>query len=435
MNSSSEVWTALLSILEKDLTVTAVKTWFSTCEFVELKENILVLHCTSEFKRNVILNVYSERIKAALKEIFGSGDFEIMVLTDNEYADYAGEISTEVDPFDDSRFTFDRFVVGASNRMAHAAAMAVARNPAAAYNPLFIYGGPGLGKTHLLYAIGHEIKRSHHEFRIVYIKGDEFTNELVSAIQSGRNTDFRDKYRFADLLLVDDIQFIAGKIQTQEEFFHTFNTPYEAGKQIVLTSDRPPKEMLRLEERLRSRFEWGLLMDIQPPDYETRLAIIRNKAQSMGVPLEDHIAEYIAENVTENIRQLEGTVKKILAYRELIADADINIELVEKITHEIIRGDREYTPDMIIEKVAAYYSITPDEIKGSSRQKNTALARQISMYLIRKLINMPLTDIGAVMGNKDHSTVMHSIKKIESGMATPEFADVIRDITANITNK
>ena len=435
MNSSSEVWTALLSILEKDLTVTAVKTWFSTCEFVELKENILVLHCTSEFKRNVILNVYSERIKAALKEIFGSGDFEIMVLTDNEYADYAGEISTEVDPFDDSRFTFDRFVVGASNRMAHAAAMAVARNPAAAYNPLFIYGGPGLGKTHLLYAIGHEIKRSHHEFRIVYIKGDEFTNELVSAIQSGRNTDFRDKYRFADLLLVDDIQFIAGKIQTQEEFFHTFNTLYEAGKQIVLTSDRPPKEMLRLEERLRSRFEWGLLMDIQPPDYETRLAIIRNKAQSMGVPLEDHIAEYIAENVTENIRQLEGTVKKILAYRELIADADINIELVEKITHEIIRGDREYTPDMIIEKVAAYYSITPDEIKGSSRQKNTALARQISMYLIRKLINMPLTDIGAVMGNKDHSTVMHSIKKIESGMATPEFADVIRDITANITNK
>mgnify|MGYP004524252451 CR=1 FL=1 len=435
MNSSSEVWTALLSILEKDLTVTAVKTWFSTCEFVELKENILVLHCTSEFKRNVILNVYAERLKAALKEIFGSGDFEIMVLTDNEYADYAGEISTEVDPFDDSRFTFDRFVVGASNRMAHAAAMAVARNPAAAYNPLFIYGGPGLGKTHLLYAIGHEIKRSHREFRIVYIKGDEFTNELVSAIQSGKNTDFRDKYRFADLLLVDDIQFIAGKIQTQEEFFHTFNTLYEAGKQIVLTSDRPPKEMLRLEERLRSRFEWGLLMDIQPPDYETRLAIIRNKAQSMGVPLEDHIAEYIAENVTENIRQLEGTVKKILAYRELIADADINIELVEKITHEIIRGDREYTPDMIIEKVAAYYSITPEDIKGSSRQKNTALARQISMYLIRKLINMPLTDIGAVMGNKDHSTVMHSIKKIESGMSTPEFADVIRDITANITNK
>ncbi|MDD6189287.1 MAG: chromosomal replication initiator protein DnaA [Clostridiales bacterium] len=435
MNSSSEVWSAVLALLEKDLTVTAVKTWFNDCEFVELKENMLVLHCPSEFRRNVILNVYSERIKEALKEIFGSGDFEIMVLTDDEYADYAGEVKTSVDPFDDSRFTFDRFVVGPSNQLAHAAAKAVSGRPSSTYNPLFIYGGPGLGKTHLLYAIGHELKRSRQDYRIVYIKGDEFTNELVNAIQSGKNTEFRNKYRYADLLMVDDIQFIAGKIQTQEEFFHTFNTLYEAGKQIVLTSDRPPKEMLRLEERLRSRFEWGVLVDIQPPDYETRLAIVKNKAQSMGVPLEDNIAAYIAENVTENIRQLEGTVKKILAYRELIVDADINIDLVERITKEIIRGDREYTPDMIIEKVAAYYSITADDIKGSSRQKNTALARQISMYLIRKLINMPLADIGEVIGGKDHSTVMHSIKKIESSMSTPEFADVIRDITANITNK
>ena len=435
MNSSSEVWSAVLALLEKDLTVTAMNTWFSDCEFVELKENMLVLHCPSEFRRNVILNVYPDRIKDALKEIFGSGDFEIMVLTDDEYADYAGEVKTSVDPFDDSRFTFDRFVVGPSNQLAHAAAKAVAGKSSGTYNPLFIYGGPGLGKTHLLYAIGHELKRSRQDYRIVYIKGDEFTNELVNAIQSGKNTEFRNKYRYADLLMVDDIQFIAGKIQTQEEFFHTFNTLYEAGKQIVLTSDRPPKEMLRLEERLRSRFEWGVLVDIQPPDYETRLAIVRNKAHSMGVPLEDNIAAYIAENVTENIRQLEGTVKKILAYRELIVDADINIDLVERITKEIIRGDREYTPEMIIEKVAAYYSITVEDIKGSSRQKNTALARQISMYLIRKLINMPLADIGEVMGGKDHSTVMHSIKKIESAMATPEFADVIRDITANITNK
>ncbi len=435
MNSSSEVWSAVLALLEKELTVTAVKTWFNDCEFVELKEGMLVLHCPSEFRRNVILNVYSTQIKESLHEIFGSGDFEIMVLTEDEYADYAGEVTTSIDPFDDSRFTFDRFVVGPSNQLAHAAAKAVSVKPSGTYNPLFIYGGPGLGKTHLLYAIGHELKRSKQDYRIVYIKGDEFTNELVNAIQSGKNTEFRNKYRYADLLMVDDIQFIAGKIQTQEEFFHTFNTLYEAGKQIVLTSDRPPKEMLRLEERLRSRFEWGVLVDIQPPDYETRLAIVRNKAQSMGVPIDDVIATYIAENVTENIRQLEGTVKKILAYRELIADADINIELVERITKEIIRGDREYTPDMIIEKVAAYYSITTDEIKGSSRQKNTALARQISMYLIRKLINMPLADIGEVMGGKDHSTVMHSIKKIESAMSTPDFADVIRDITANITNK
>ena len=309
MNSTSEVWGAVLALLEKDLTVTAMNTWFSDCEFVELKESMLVLHCPSEFRRNVILNVYLERIKDALKEIFGSGDFEIMVLTDDEYSDYAGEVKTSVDPFDDSRFTFDRFVVGPSNQLAHAAAKAVAGKSSGTYNPLFIYGGPGLGKTHLLYAIGHELKRSRQDYRIVYIKGDEFTNELVNAIQSGKNTEFRNKYRYADLLMVDDIQFIAGKIQTQEEFFHTFNTLYEAGKQIVLTSDRPPKEMLRLEERLRSRFEWGVLVDIQPPDYETRLAIVRNKAHSMGVPLEDNIAAYIAENVTENIRQLEGTVK------------------------------------------------------------------------------------------------------------------------------
>jgi len=435
MNSMSEVWSALLSMLEKELGPTATNLWFGECEFVELKENILVLHCSSDLKRDVILTQYPKYIRSALKELFGSDEFEIMVLTDNEYSDYAGEVETSVDPFDDSRFTFDRFVVGASNQLAHAAAQAVANKPARAYNPLFIYGGPGLGKTHLLNAIGHQLKRSHKDFRIVYVKGDDFTNDLIKAIQGGRNNEFRDKYRYADLLMVDDIQFIAGKVQTQEEFFHTFNTLYEAGKQIVLTSDRSPKEMLRLEERLRSRFESGLLADIQSPDYETRLAIVKNKAQSMGVPLEDNIAEYIAENVTDNIRQLEGTVKKILAYRELIADADINLDLVERITREIIRGDREYTPDMIIEKVANYYSITPDDIKGQSRQKNTALARQISMYLIRKLLNMPLADIGAVVGNKDHSTVMHSIKKIESSMSDPQFADTLRDITANITNK
>ena len=436
MNSAIEVWSAVLKILEVSVGETAVNIWFTDTKVVELKDNMLVLHCPNEFKRNILLKTYAEPIKTALKQIFGSGEIELMVLTDNEYSDYAGEVKTEVDPLDDSRFTFDRFVVGASNRIAYAAATAVAAKPASTYNPLFIYGGPGLGKTHLLYAIGYEIRRSRPESQIVYIKGDDFTNELVEAIQSRRNLEFRDKYRYADLLLVDDIQFIAGKIQTQEEFFHTFNTLYEAGKQIVLTSDRPPKEMLRLEERLRSRFEWGLLVDIQPPDYETRLAIVKNKALRMGVPLEEEIAQYIAENVTDNIRQLEGTVKKILAYRELIPGAHVDLDLVIRIVQEIIRGDRDYTPDLIIEKVAALYNISPDDIKGSSRQKNVALARQISMYLIRKLINMPLEDIGAVVGGKDHSTVMYSIKKVETSMASnAEFADTIRDITANITNK
>ncbi len=436
MNNAMEVWEAVLKLLEEKLSVTAIRTWFTDTEIVELKNNMLVLHCPNPYRRNILLNMYAEPIKDALHEIFGSGDFEIMVLTDNEYSDYAGEVKTEVDPLDDSRFTFDRFVVGASNRIAFAAATAVASKPATTYNPLFIYGGPGLGKTHLLYAIGHEIRRARPSAHIVYIKGDDFTNELVEAIQSRRNLEFRDKYRYADLLLVDDIQFIAGKIQTQEEFFHTFNTLYEAGRQIVLTSDRAPKEMLRLEERLRSRFEWGLLVDIQPPDYETRLAIVKKKAQRMGVPLEDEIAEYIAENVTENIRQLEGTVKKILAYRELIPGAKVDLELVNRIVREIIRGDRDYTPDLIVEKVAAFYDVTPEDARGGSRQKNVALARQISMYLIRKLINLPLTDIGAIFSGRDHSTVMHAIKKVETQMSEDaKFSDTIRDITANITNK
>ncbi len=435
MNSTSEIWKRVLAVLEEELSATAVKTWFDECEFVELKENILVLHCANKFKRNIILSTYSDLIKNTLHAIFGIGEYEITVLTDDEYSDYAGEVKTEIDPLNDSRFTFDRFVVGPSNRFAHAAAMAVANNPASTYNPLFIYGGSGLGKTHLLYAIGHEIKRSHPDYNIVYIKGDEFTNELVGAIQTGKNVEFRSKYRSANLFLVDDVQFIAGKVQTQEEFFHTFNTLHEAGRQIVLTSDRPPKEILRLEERLRSRFEWGLLADVQPPDYETRLAIVRNKAQAIGMPLEDKIAEYIAENVTDNIRQIEGTVKKILAYRKLLPDATINIERVEEITHEIIRGDREYTPQMILEKIAAYYDISADEIIGPSRQKDVSLARQITMYLIRKLTDSSLEDIGKFIGGRDHSTVMHAIKKIDSAINSGELSKVIPDITANITNK
>ncbi len=435
MNSSSEIWKKTLSILKDTLGDTAVNTFFDECEFVELKENILVLHCASKFKRDVILKTYSDLIKNTLHSIFGIGDYELTVLTDDEYSDYAGEVKTEIDPLNDSRFTFDRFVVGPSNRFAHAAAMSVANSPASAYNPLFIYGGSGLGKTHLLYAIGQEIRRKHPDFNIVYIKGDEFTNELVAAIQAGKNVEFRSKYRSANLFLVDDVQFIAGKVQTQEEFFHTFNTLHEAGRQIVLTSDRPPKEILRLEDRLRSRFEWGLLADVQPPDYETRLAIVRNKAQAIGIPLEDKIAEYIAENVTDNIRQIEGTVKKILAYRKLLPDANINLERVEEITHEIIRGDREYTPQMILERVADYYDLSTNEIISPSRQKDVALARQITMYLIRKLTDSPLEDIGKFIGGRDHSTVMHSIKKIDSAVNSGELAPVIQDITANITNK
>ncbi len=435
MNSTGEVWRGVLDILEKELTPTAIKTWFGNCRIIDLKDKLLVLHTPSEFCRDIITTRYSGSLKAALREIFGS-DFDISVISDSELSTYLDKSKAAVlNPFDGSQFTFEKFVVGTSNRFAYAAAVAVSEKPAVTYNPLFIYGDSGLGKTHLLYSIGHAIKNTFPNFRIVYIKGDDFTNELINAIQTSKSMEFKEKYRMADLLLVDDIQFIAGKVQTQEEFFHTFNALYESGKQIVLTSDRPPKEMLRLEDRLQSRFEWGLLADIQPPDFETRVAITKNKALRLGVPLPDKASHYIAENVKVNIRQIEGIVRKIQAYRDLDNNGTIDMEQVEKITKEVIRNEKVYTPEYIIEKIASYYGISIEEISGKSKIKNTAMARQISMYLMRKLTNLTLEEIGTVL-NKDHSTVLHAIRRIEDNISSsPELADVIRDITANITNK
>jgi chromosomal replication initiator protein len=293
----------MLDILEKELTPTAKKPGSETVGLLTLKI-IFLFFILPPNSPDIIVSRYTNNL-SPLEEIF-SKDFDILVVSEAELPSYLEKSrSVSVNPFDDSQFTFEKFIVGASNRFAYAAAVAVSQNPAVKYNPLFIYGDSGLGKTHLLYSIGHAMKNNFPNFCIVYIKGDDFINELVNAIGNKTNTEFREKYRMADLLLVDDIQFIAGKEQTQEEFFHTFNALYESGKQIVLTSDRPPKEMLRLEDRLKSRFEWGLLADIQPPDYETRVAIIKNKAQRLGVPLNDKVCNYIAENVKDNIRQIE----------------------------------------------------------------------------------------------------------------------------------
>ncbi|NLV49205.1 MAG: chromosomal replication initiator protein DnaA [Clostridiales bacterium] len=436
MNSASDVWLAVLKILEEKLTPTAIATWFDDCRAIDLRDDLLVIGTSTDFKRNVISSRYSEIIKSALSELF-SGECDLLVLSEGELDEYQSNMQPEgFNPFDSSQFTFDRFIVGSANRFAQAAAIAVANNPAKAYNPLFIYGDPGLGKTHLLYAIGHSLKANRPDFRIVYVKGDDFTNELIQAIQTNQNAAFREKYRSTDLLLVDDIQFIAGKEMTQEEFFHTFNTLYESGKQIVLTSDRHPEDMMRLDDRLKSRFEWGLTADIQPPDYETRVAIVKNKAEQLGLILPDRISQYIAENIRSNVRQIEGTVKKIAAYRDLLYNSEIDIELVEKITRDIIRGEREYTPELIISKTAACYGVSADDVKSSSRAKATTQARQVAMYLMRKFINMSLVEIGACFGNRDHATVIHAIKKIETLVSTsPEDADIIRDITTNITNK
>ena len=435
MNSASDVWQAVLKLLEQHLSTTAISTWFSDCQVVELLDNRLILHTGSTFSQEVIMTRYLDLVKDALKEIF-SADFDVQVIGDEELARRINRQPPLRQEFlGGDQFTFDRFVVGPTNRIAYAAALAVSQNPAIKYNPLFIYGDSGLGKTHLLYSIANALRITRPDFRIVYIKGDDFTNELINAIQTGSNSEFREKFRMADLLLVDDIQFIAGKIQTQEEFFHTFNALYESGRQIVLTSDRAPKDMLRLEDRLKSRFEGGLMVDVQPPDYETRVAILKNKASRMGIPLAEEACVYIAENIKANIRQIEGILKKIQAYLELERSGTLDMALVENITKEVIRSERSYTPEYIVEKTASFYDLSPEDILGKGKTKNIAAARQMATYLMRKLTTLTLEEIGNVL-NRDHSTILHSIRKIEESVNTDAaLSDTVRDITANIMNK
>ena len=303
MNSLRDIWNEVLKILSKQLTPIAITTWFSDCEPVEVEDCRLVLHTSTDFKRSILLSRFADIIKAALYDLF-SCEFELTILAGDEINDYSSAKKEEDNLLPEmAGYTFDRFIVGTSNKFAHAAAVAVAENPGKNYNPLFIYGNSGLGKTHLLLAIGQAIHERDRTKKIAYIKGDEFTNQLVKSIKDGTAEEFRTKYRNVDLFLVDDIQFIAGKQQTQNEFFHTFNNIYEAGHQIVITSDRTPMEMSLLDDRLRTRFEGGLMADIQPPDLETRMAIIRNKAAQLGLLLSDEAVEYIASNITANIRQ------------------------------------------------------------------------------------------------------------------------------------
>ena len=435
MNSLQDIWNGIMEILGRELTPTAINTWFSDCTPVEMVNNRLVIHTPTEFKRDIIQSRFAGTITDALSDLF-SADFKLTILAGDELDSYISETKTDDTLPEVAGFTFDNFVVGPSNKYAHAAAIAVAENPGKLYNPLFIYGNSGLGKTHLLLAIGSAIHAKNPKAKIVYVKGDDFTNDLVHAIQVGGGEDLRAKYRSADLLLMDDIQFIAGKQQTQEEFFHTFNTLYEAGKQIVVTSDRPPMEMNKLEDRIRTRLEWGLMADVQPPDLETRMAITRNKAAQFGVVLPDEVVTFIGETVTSNIRQLEGVVKKLTAYRDLLED-DITVSSVRRAIKDVIRvGTYVPTPNVIIAETARYFSVSEEALRGQSRQKNTATARQVAMYLCRNLTNMALTDIGAQFEGRNHATVLASIRKIEDMMqASQEFAMVIRDVTYNINSK
>ena len=434
MNPAVEIWSKVLTLLQNEMTTTTINAWFDDATAVALDGDKFVLYSPTPFKRDIIAARYVPAIQNALQELF-SAQFQVEVLTEGELAAYQQEQPKKNDFFPGTEeYTFDRFVVGSSNKFAHAAALAVAENPGQIYNPLYIHGESGLGKTHLLYAIAHNIHQKNPNMSVVYVKGETFTNELIQAIREGRNQEFRDKYRFADVFLMDDVQFVAGRASTQEELFHTFNSLYELKKQIVFTSDRPPKEMLRLEDRLKTRFEWGLLADIQPPDYETRMAIIKNKAIRMGLDLPDTLLQLIAENITANVRQIEGTVNKIMAYQQLMGDSvdkDTVFRAVKGMFKD--RSDIVPTADVIIDEVCKFYNIDPDALRGQGRTKDISLARQIAMYQIRSMTNLSLKEIGKEFEGRDHTTVLHSIERITKMVKEdPEIKEIIKDITANI---
>ena len=437
MDSFKEAWGIICEYCRQNLTEVAYKTWISKIEPVRLDfgEGKAILMVPAEFHRQTLTRGYMQLLNDAFASVFGEGIKICFTVPDEIVTREPEQNDISVDA--DYEFTFSSFIVGSSNKFAHAASLAVATNPGGSYNPLFIYGNSGLGKTHLLYAIRNEIHRTNPEKIIQYVKGDDFTNELIEAIRLNAASDFRNKYRKSDVLLVDDIQFIGGKESTQEEFFHTFNSLYEAKSQIVLTSDRPPKEIKTLEDRLKSRFESGLIADIQPPDFETRIAIIKRKAELLEMNLPDDIVEYIATRLKTNIRQLEGVVKKLKAKSQLYGEK-VTINVAQKTISDILNNDQPppLTVEKIIDEVARTFGITSDDIRSSKRNSNISNARQIAIYAVREITDLSMNLIGEEFGNRDHSTIVYAIKQIEKNMTKdPKLKATVEDIIKNIRDR
>lgn len=440
MESFKEVWELVREYCRSKVSEVAFNTWISEIQPVKMENNEAVVFVRANFQRKIISSMYSGLIAEAFENTVGF-PMSLKVVTGEEGYIPEGEenqketVSLPVQG-PDYDYTFNTFIVGSSNNLAYAAAQAVAAKPAGIYNPLFIYGNSGLGKTHLLNAICHEIKEKNRNVRILYTRGEDFTNELINYIAAKNTAEFHNKYRNCDVLLVDDIQFIAGKIQTQEEFFHTFNSLYQDGKQIVLTSDRPPKEIQTLEDRLRTRFEWGLLTDIQPPDFETRVAILKRKAQLLDIDIPNDVVEYIAEKLKTNIRQLEGTVKKIKAYSGI--GHTPSIILAQNAIRDIL-SDNQPTPitvEKIIMEVSRTFNVSTDDIRSNKRSSNISKARQISMYVVREITAMPMESIGAEFGGRDHSTVIYALNQVEKLMQKDsKTRAAVNDIIKNIRDK
>ena len=438
----NELLTKAKELLKDETTKIAYETWIRDLDIESAENNNIVLIANNAFQKESILSRYHDLFKNTFNYITNKNCEITVILKDDvgeEELQAAKQLSNNPSNYQNStlnpRYTFDSFVVGNSNRFAHAAALSVAEAPATAYNPLFIYGGVGLGKTHLMQAIANEILLNNRNANILYVTAEKFTNQLINAIKDNKTEMFRNRYRNIDVLLIDDIQFIAGKDRSQEEFFHTFNALHEDGKQIIISSDRPPKDINLLEDRLKSRFEWGLIADISNPDYETRLAILRKKAQLDNIIIDDEILSDIATKIDSNIRELEGILKKLIANASL-NNCPITIEMAEKAINDVVtKKDKVLSLELIQETVAKYFNITVEEIRGNKRSNDVTLPRQIAMYLCRNVAQLSLKKIGAGFGKRDHTTVIHACTKIEneiqSNISTKRIVESVKNILLN----
>ena len=431
MDSFQDLFQLACEYCQQHLSEVAYNLWIRDIEPKSFDGSVACLYVTSQFKKNILEEKYLPLLREAFAAVVGF-DIEIRLMCPEDCGSAPPPPPQE--ETGEYAYTFDTFIVGPSNKFAHAASWAVASNPANSYNPLFIYGGSGLGKTHLINAVCEEIKKNNPGFTILSVKGEEFTNELITAIRNGTTQQFHAKYRQADVLAVDDVQFIAGKESTQEEFFHTFNELYQSSKQIILTSDRPPKEIKTLEDRLRTRFEWGLLADIQPPDYETRIAIIHRKAELIHIHIPDDVAEYIANKLKNTIRQLEGVVNRLKAFQQLIGSPP-SILTAQSAIKDILNEHQPIpmTVERIVTEVARTYSVTGEDIRSGKRSSTISTARQVAMYIVREITQMSMSTIGEEFGNRDHSTVVYATKQVEKRMERDShYRETVEDIIKNI---
>lgn len=442
MENIDDLWGKTLNVIEKKISKPSFETWLKSTKAIALNKNTLIVEAPNDFAREWLDGNYKEILTEILYELIGKNmslkfvipesnmDDPIMVSPANKKPAKPEVITDSAQHMLNPKYTFETFVIGSGNRFAHAASLAVAEAPAKAYNPLFIYGGVGLGKTHLMHAIGHYVLEHNPMAKVVYLTSEKFTNEFINSIRDNRPDDFRNKYRNVDILLIDDIQFLAGKESTQEEFFHTFNTLHEENKQIIISSDRPPREIPTLEDRLRSRFEWGLITDITPPDLETRIAILRKKAKADGLDIPNEVMLYIANQIDSNIRELEGALIRVVAYSSL-ENKDINADLAAEALKSIIPSSkpRVITIQDIQRVVGEQFGVKLEDFSAKKRTKSIAFPRQIAMYLSRELTDFSLPKIGEEFGGRDHTTVIHAHEKISNLIKTdPQFQKQIQEL-------